>query len=63
MSTSDMDRVLRIAGAWVVLGLLVEAVTLVWQHPLAFVVFAGAGLTLVVIGMAYYLWSLAHRRA
>lgn len=46
------------AGALVILGLLVEAVTLFWSHPTAFLFFAGFGVGLVVLGIALYLWTV-----
>lgn len=46
------------AGALVILGLLVEALTLFWSHPTAFLFFAGIGVGLVVLGIILYLWTV-----
>lgn len=46
------------AGVLVILGLLVEAATLFWSHPTAFLFFAGFGVGLVVLGIALYLWTV-----
>jgi hypothetical protein len=42
----------------VILGLLVEAATLFWSHPTAFVFFATLGGGLVFLGIALYLWAV-----
>lgn len=56
---SRMARSLKIAGILIILGLIVEVISLVWFHPLAFVLFAFVGGALIFIGMAVYLASLA----
>jgi hypothetical protein len=40
------------------MGLLVEIVSLLWFHPLAFVLFAFIGATLIGLGIVVYLASL-----
>jgi len=42
----------------VILGLLVEIVSLLWIHPLAFVLFAFVGASLIGLGILVYLASL-----
>ena len=49
---------LRIAGALIFLGVLVEAFTLGWNNPIAFLVFLGIGGLLMFLGLAVYLLSL-----
>ena len=49
---------LRIAGVLVFLGLVIEAFTLTWNNPIAFLVFLGIGGLLTVIGILFYLLSL-----
>ncbi|MEM7481247.1 MAG: hypothetical protein AAF481_08745 [Acidobacteriota bacterium] len=61
--TRPRPRRLRLAGIAVVLGLLVEAVTLAWSHPLAFLVFLGVGLPLTGLGVLLYLWELVTARS
>lgn len=52
-------RRLRLAGILVGLGLLIEAATLFWAHPTAFLAFLLLGGLLVASGMALYLVSIA----
>ena len=51
-------RLLRISGILVILGLAIEIYTLIWHHPLSFVLFALVGGILIVVGTAVYLISL-----
>jgi hypothetical protein len=53
-----ITRRLRLAGTLIVIGGLVEALTLVWNHPLSFLAFAGIGALAMVIGVAVYLLAL-----
>jgi len=50
---------LRLSGTLVGLGLAVEAVTILWSHPTAFLAFLFIGAGLVGAGVLVYLWSLA----
>jgi hypothetical protein len=58
---SPMQRRLRIAGVFVLLGLLVEICALRWVHPAAFLVFAFVGIPIASLGIAIYLYSLVSR--
>ena len=49
---------IRRAGLLVATGLVLEAASLLWRHPLSFVFFAATGPLLVVGGIALYLLSL-----
>ena len=51
------ERRIRLAGILVILGLLVEAVTLLLGGPISFLVFMFLGGALVVAGMLTYLLS------
>jgi hypothetical protein len=42
----------------IILGLLVEIVSLLWFHPLSFVLFVFVGATLMGLGIVVYLLSL-----
>lgn len=53
-----MERRLRISGILIVLGLTVEALSLIRIHPLAFLAFMFVGGGLLVLGIAIYLYSL-----
>ena len=58
MSATKMQRRVRVSSVLVLLGLLVELVSLFWSHPTAFIVFAGPGVLLMAIGVVVYLYSL-----
>ena len=58
-----MEWRLRIAGVFVFLGLLVEAVALRWVHPAAFLVFAFIGIPIASLGIVIYLYSLVSHRS
>jgi len=54
----EMSRVLRIASALIIAGLVVEVISLAWMHPLAFALFAFVGVVLIGLGILTYLASL-----
>ncbi|MGC1619098.1 MAG: hypothetical protein WA765_11485 [Candidatus Acidiferrum sp.] len=54
----SMDRWLRISGILVVIGLLIEALCLLWSRPIAFVVLVVLGGALIGIGVLFFLYSL-----
>jgi hypothetical protein len=54
-----MEGRLRLSGILIVLGLLVEALSLARVHPLAFLAFMFIGGAFLVAGMAIYLYSIA----
>lgn len=47
-----------IPGFVTILGLLVEALSLVWNHPVSFVAFVALGGLLLAAGILIYLWAL-----
>ena len=54
-----MDRRrLRISALLLILGLLVEALCLLWARPLAFVVLVSLGGGLIASGIVFFLYSL-----
>jgi RsiW-degrading membrane proteinase PrsW (M82 family) len=53
-----MIRRLRISGALVMIGLLVEALCLVWSKPIAFVVLVCMGGAFIGLGVLLFLYSL-----
>lgn len=53
-----ISKRLKIAGILIILGLIVEGVSLLWLHPLSFVFFIGVGVLLLAAGIVVYLWSL-----
>jgi RsiW-degrading membrane proteinase PrsW (M82 family) len=54
----SMGRRLRFSGILVIIGLLVEAVCLVWSKPIAFVVLVCIGGALIGLGVLFFLYSL-----
>lgn len=58
MSATKMQRRVRLSSALVLLGLLIELVSLLWSHPTAFVLFVMPGALLMVLGILFYLYSL-----
>lgn len=53
-----MSRILRVSGILLILGLLVEAVSLLFNHPLSFMGFIIIGGALLIIGVVLFLFSL-----
>jgi hypothetical protein len=53
-----IQRFLQVSSALIILGLLVEIVSLLWFHPLSFVLFAFLGAILIGLGIVVYLASL-----
>jgi hypothetical protein len=58
LSELGIQRLLRIATVLIILGLVVEIISLQWVHPLAFVLFAFVGASLLGLGILAYLASL-----
>jgi hypothetical protein len=56
-NNNHLNKRLRMAGVLVLLGLVVELVTFLWNRPVAFFLFiAGAGVTF--LGVLIYLFSI-----
>lgn len=53
---------LRLAGMFVIAGLLVQGLSLVWSHPLSFLAFLGIGCVAVFVGIVVYLFALVSPR-
>jgi hypothetical protein len=51
-------RFLQVSSGLIILGLLVEIVSLLWFHPLSFVLFIFVGAILIGLGIMIYLISL-----
>jgi hypothetical protein len=58
MQQMRIERKIRIAGVLLLIGLLVELVTLRWSHPTAFLFFLLLGGGLIVLGISIYLLSV-----
>jgi hypothetical protein len=58
LSEIGIRRLLQASSALVIVGLLLEIVSLLWFHPLSFVLFAFVAATLIGLGILIYLVSL-----
>ncbi|MGA7916766.1 MAG: hypothetical protein WCA00_16145 [Candidatus Acidiferrales bacterium] len=58
LSHIGIQRLLRIASVLVILGLGLEIISLLWFHPLSFVLFAFVAASLIGLGILVYLTSL-----
>ena len=58
LSEIGIRQLLQVSSALVIVGLLLEIVSLVWFHPLSFVLFAFVAATLIGLGILVYLVSL-----
>jgi hypothetical protein len=58
LSTSQFEKRLRFAGICLAVGLLIEALCLMWATPIAFIVFVAMGGLLIAVGLAVYLYSV-----
>jgi hypothetical protein len=61
-SRNKMQSRLRISGIFILLGLIVEAASLQWSHPTAFLLFAFIGGPLEAFGIVIFLYSLVSIR-
>ena len=52
---------IQAAGVLVLMGLLVELMTIFWLHPFSFMIFIAAGFTLTLAGIALYAYAAVHR--
>jgi len=57
-STNPLERRLQIAGMLLIVGLLIEALCLLWKAPIAFIIFVAIGGLLLGVGVVVYLLSL-----
>ena len=55
---AGIERVLQVASVLIIVGLLVEIASLLWFHPLAFVLFVFISASLTALGILIYLASL-----
>lgn len=59
--TTRFRRRARLAAGLVGAGMAIEAASLPWAHPLAFLATTLVGASLVVAGACLYLWAEASR--
>jgi len=58
LSQKGVWRLLQVSSALVIMGLALEIVSLLWFHPLSFVLFAFVAASLIGLGVLVYLVSL-----
>jgi len=58
MPTTLIERRISWAGVLIAGGLVIQLLTLLWTHPLAFVAFLLLGCPLVVFGILLFLYAL-----
>lgn len=58
LSAIGIRRLLQVSSALVIVGLVLEIVSLLWFHPLSFVLFAFVAASLIGLGILVYLVSL-----
>ena len=58
LSANPLDKRRQLAGVCIALGLVVEALCLIWATPIAFVIFVALGGLLMFVGIVLYLSSL-----
>lgn len=51
-------RRIRVSGIFILLGMGIEVVSLIWSHPTSFLVFVIFGGACLLLGLAAYLFSL-----
>jgi hypothetical protein len=56
--TNPLERRRQFAGLCIAVGLIIEALCLIWATPIAFVIFVAIGGSLMFIGLVLYLYSL-----
>jgi len=62
-SANSLEKRLKIAGTLLILGLLIEALCLLWKAPIAFIIFVAIGGSLLGVGVLVYLLSLVSASA
>ena len=58
LNTSQSEKRMRFAGICLAVGLLIEALCLMWATPIAFIVFVAIGGLLIFTGLVVYLYSV-----
>jgi len=58
MALSGIEWRIKWAGLLISVGLVIQLLTLIWNHPLSFVAFLCIGCPLVAGGTLLYLYSL-----
>jgi hypothetical protein len=63
LSVNQLEKRRQVAGVFIVLGLVIEALCVIWSTPIAFVIFVAIGGLLMFVGIVLYLYSLVSNLA
>jgi hypothetical protein len=58
MESPTIERRIRYAGVLIAVGLIIQLITFIWVHPLAFMAFILISCPLIVLGILVYLVSI-----
>ena len=58
---TQLERRIRLSGLLISTGITILLFSLLWKHPLSFMVFLAAGCPLILAGVVWYLYTLAAR--
>jgi hypothetical protein len=58
LTVNQLEKRRQVAGIFIVLGLVIEALCLIWSTPIAFVIFVAIGGLLMLVGIVLFLFSL-----
>lgn len=58
MVSSPLERRIRWSGILISIGLVIQLLTLLWIHPLAFMILLLLGCPVVLAGVLLFLYSL-----
>jgi predicted membrane channel-forming protein YqfA (hemolysin III family) len=58
LTVNQLEKRRQVAGIFIVLGLVIEALCLIWSTPIAFVIFVAIGGLLMLVGIVLFLSSL-----
>jgi hypothetical protein len=57
-SANSMEQRIRAAGIILIIGLVIEALCLLWGRPISFVIFVAVGGLFLFAGVVVFLFSL-----
>jgi hypothetical protein len=60
LGPNQLERRRQVAGVCLAIGLIIEALCLIWATPIAFVIFVAIGGSLMFVGFVLYLTSLVN---
>ncbi|HEY7405339.1 MAG TPA: hypothetical protein VIB39_17565 [Candidatus Angelobacter sp.] len=61
--TNPVHSRLRLSGIFIIVGLVIQALSFLWNHPLSFIAFVTLGGLLLAIGIVLYLLTVVNMAA